>query len=347
MKKTIFRITTALFIGFIFIGCQKEEFNPSIFDITETKLDPSSYTYGFDKFLQEEYSKPYNLTFDYQMKDVASDMEYNLMPASLENSKKLAVLVKYLWFDVYAKVVDPTFLKKYGPRMIHLIGSSAYNPISGTIVLGTAEGGIKITLYRVNSINTNDPDMMNEYYFKTMHHEFAHILHQTKSYPAEFNLISYKYYDPFAWQDRQSKLDMNEPKSQAVAYSLGFVSAYGSSQTREDFVEIIANYIVKTDAQWNTMLDMASRGWEIDGSGNSTYTSETYRLDTISTNPLKVVKIIIDTDGVDGRATILNKLNICRTWFRDKWNIDLDALRAEVQYRQARIDMVSLLSQIK
>lgn len=248
------------------------------------------------------------------MKDVATDMDYNLVPATLENSQKLAVLVKYLWFDVYDKVVGPNFLKLYGPRIIHLIGSPAYNPVNGTMILGLAEGGIKVSLYRVNSIDTNNADMLNEFYFKTMHHEFAHILHQTKPYPKTFNLISYKYYDPYAWQDRNER----------VAASLGFASSYGGSQTREDFVEIIANYIVKTDAQWATLLSNASKGWAADGA-----------------------ELTADTDGVDGKAVILQKLEICRTWLKDEWGVNLDALRAEVQYRQARIDMVSLLSQIK
>lgn len=85
----------------------------------------------------------------------------------------MARLVKYLWFDVYGTVVGEEFLKENGPRIIHLIGSPAYNPISGTIVLGTAEGDIKVTLYSCNDLDPTNIDMMNEYYFKTMHHEFA------------------------------------------------------------------------------------------------------------------------------------------------------------------------------
>ena len=51
-------------------------------------------------------------------------------------------------------------------------------------MLGTAEGGKKITLYEVNSLDFENVDIevLNEYYFKTMHHEFAHILHQKRNY---------------------------------------------------------------------------------------------------------------------------------------------------------------------
>lgn len=56
--------------------------------------------------------------------------------------------------------------------MIHLIGSPAYD--NGKITLGTAEGGLKVTLYNINALNPNsvDVEMMNRWYFSTMHHEF-------------------------------------------------------------------------------------------------------------------------------------------------------------------------------
>lgn len=307
-----------MFIALSFTFCSDEKLGPTIFDSGVVDLDTTSASYHFDKYLYNSYLKPYNLKYIYKMQDVAADMNYNLVPATYENSKKIAVLTKYLWFDVYAKVVSPEFLKEYGPRIIHLIGSPAYNPANGTMILGLAEGGIKISLFRVNSINTTDVDMLNEYYFKTMHHEFAHILHQTKTYPKEFNLISYKYYEPFSWQDRDER----------VSQSLGFASSYGGSQTREDFVEIIANYIVKTDTQWATILDNASKGW----SQNAT---------TGAVTPAT------DADGVNGKEVILQKLSICRQWLASSWGIDLDALRAEVQIRQSNINMNQLLSEIE
>ena len=307
----------AILLLSFFVACSTEELGPTIFESSSKELDSTSYTYHFDKFLNDSYLKTYNLQFRYKMQDMGTDMNYNLVPATLDNSKKIAVLVKYLWFDVYAKVVNPDFLKLYGPRIIHLIGSPAYNPANGTILLGLAEGGLKVSLFRINSIDPSDIEMMNEYYFKTMHHEFAHILHQTKTYPKEFNLISYKNYEPFSWQDRDEK----------IAASLGFASSYGSSQTREDFVEIIANYIVKTDTQWNQLMDDASKGWKvvIDDKGES----------SIIETP--------DIDGINGKEVILRKLSICRTWLADSWNVDLDALRKEVQIRQSNIQLDSLL----
>ena len=40
-----------------------------------------------------------------------------------------------------------------------------------------------------------------------------------------------------------------------------------------------------------------------------------------------------DRDGVDGVALLTQKINIARNWFKEQWNIDLDALRNAVQTR--------------
>ena len=240
---------SALAMGFT--SCSDDDFTETIFPDQSEELDPNSATYKFDKWLKQTYLDVYNLDFRYKMQDVGTDMNYNLVPATYQNAQDLALLAKHLWFDVYNDVVGPNFLKEYGPRIIHLIGSPAYDPSTGTITVGLAEGGIKVSLFRVNALDLNSPDQLNEYYFKTMHHEFAHILHQTKTYPAKFNTISVGKYDGSNWQNRQ----------EGVVLSCGFVTTYASSAYREDFAEIIANYIVKTDAQWKRFYELAGRGW--------------------------------------------------------------------------------------
>jgi len=301
----------ALFCGLLLLfaaSCsEKVDFTESIF-VDAPEADPSSETYPFDNWLVENYLKPYNLDFRYKMQDVGSDINYNLIPTSLDKSESMAILVKYLWFDVYGKVVDPEFLKEYGPRIIHLIGSPAYNPALGVIVLGTAEGGIKVTLYRCNEFDVSNIDVMNEYYFKTMHHEFAHILHQKKTYPKEFEAFTAGYYDPMGWHNR----------TLSEAASIGCVSPYGSSQAREDFVEIIANYIVKSDAQWNAILALAAKPG-INSNGQ------------------------VVPDNIDGDVVIKAKLEMCRKWLQDSWGINLQALHDEVQERQKHV--VEVLNQ--
>jgi substrate import-associated zinc metallohydrolase lipoprotein len=278
-----------IIILFSAIGCtQDDDFSETIF-VDSAGLDPNSPTYNFDVWLNENFLKPYNLSFQYKMEDVGSDLYYNLVPSSLDKSKQLAQLIKYLWFDVYKEMLGEEFLKKYGPRIIHLIGSPAYNPNSGTMLLGTAEGGIKVTLYSCNKLDYNNPEMMNEYYFKTMHHEFAHILHQTKNYPKDFEQISAGEYLPLGWQYL----------SDTDAAAKGFVSPYAASEPREDFVEVIANYLVKSDSDWEDRLSMA---------------------------------------GDEGREIILKKLAICTSWLKEKWQIDIVNMRQEINRRQLLIN---------
>lgn len=303
MKSLFFKILLIGIVALTLFSCAKEdEFSASIFD-TNDSLDVNSASYQFDSWLRNSYMIPYNLDFRYKLQDVGSDQNYNLVPASLEKSEQMAKLVKYLWFDVYGTIVNPEFLKENGPRIIHLIGSPAYNPISGTILLGTAEGGLKVTLYRCNDLDPTDIDMMNEYYFKTMHHEFAHILHQKRNYPVEFNLISQGNYNPLGWQD----------KTDSEAATLGFVSPYAGSQNREDFVEIIANYLVKSDVQWNNILQLAAQP-------GVNYSDQT-----------------LADDGIDGKAIILQKLSIATKYLKESWNIDIVALRTEILNREQHI----------
>jgi substrate import-associated zinc metallohydrolase lipoprotein len=369
MKKIQYYISALLLVAVAAMSlssCSEDKLGPSIFPDVDETLDPTSYTYKLDKFLKENYLEKYNLTFLYRMPDISTNMNYNLVPATYENSIDLAVLCKHLWFDVYDKVAGEDFLKQWGPRIILLVGSPAYDPTAGTETVGLAEGGIKISLFKVNAMQINNFYMMNEYYFKTMHHEFAHILHQTKTYPSEFNKISVGHYDGTNWQYRGNEVT-----------SMGFVTTYASSEFREDFAETIANYIVKTDDQWNRILELASRGYATSASDDdftAVYYSYYYYPDNDNTQDLVycderfvvtvteedgtvnkyyrndrdpqgnriVVYDVIDEDGIDGAEAILEKVRIARTWLQDEWGVDLDELRRVVQYRQATYNMETL-----
>lgn len=287
-------------LAILMTACQEEKLTPSgMFNTDVPVYDETLATKDFDKYLYENYVETYNLEFLYRMKDVGSNTQYNLVPARYDQSIRLAVLTKYLWFDVYGKVVGPDFLKQNGPRIIYLVGSPAYNPDQGTETLGTAEGGIKVTLYKVNEMQPTNIAHLNQYYFHTMHHEFAHILHQKISYPKEFNTISASKYSPTGWQNRTDE----------EAQKMGFVTNYASSEGREDFVEVISNYITETQEDWDKMLE----------------TAETGQVSATET----------------GKDIILRKFDIAKSWLETAWNIDLEALRQEVQTRQAEIEGIT------
>ena len=288
-----------LFIGAIFIGlasCKKDKFTESIFIDPVEETD--AFTYEFDQWLYEHYTVPYNVEFRYRLDDNATDPNYNVVPVSMGMADTIAHVALYLWYDVYDSVAPAGFLNENGPRIIQLIGSAMINAAQGTEKLGQAEGGIKITLMKINKMKTNDIDLLNEYIFKTMHHEFSHILHQKKIYPKEFEQLSAADYNPDGWQYTTDK----------EAWQMGFASPYGGSEAREDFVEIIANYIVKSDKDLNTMLNIAGQ------------------------------------DGKEGRKILEQKIDICRSWLAEKWQLDLDALRAEVQNRQKDMDWDKIMN---
>lgn len=239
MKKIILYTFAGLFL---FSSCKEDKPNTSqsVITIGENRDTP------FDRFITREFESPYNINFLYRYTDIESDMNYTLTPADYRNSVRMANLVKYLCLDAYANVTPNDFLKKYFPKMIMLVGSPAYNT-GGTMVLGTAEGGLKITLYNINSLNTNNIEQLYEYYFRTIYHEFSHILHQTVDIPKEYQKITATSYVGDAWND------VTKPQ----ALQKGYISPYSMKNHYEDFVELIAYYITSTPTQWTGFMTAA------------------------------------------------------------------------------------------
>ncbi len=241
MKKNIYAILLAFVASFALMSCSDDEpSSESIFPTTSPKRD------AFDKWLLENYTFPYNVEMKYKMEDIESDMKYHLVPADSAKTAKLSIIMKYLWFDAYNEVVGPDFIKENMPRTIHFIGSPAYNS-EGTMVLGTAEGGLKITLYMVNSLDDKtlkDYDTMNKYYFHTLHHEFTHILNQKIPYDQSFKLITESGYVSGDWYTISDK----------TAHQAGFVTPYAMVEPLEDFAEMLSGYVTMSQSEWNAIL---------------------------------------------------------------------------------------------
>ncbi|MCW3786793.1 zinc-binding metallopeptidase [Plebeiibacterium sediminum] len=233
-------------LAFVFIlgACSKDE-EPDT-GKTVITIDDSQKN-EFDNYLEKVFTDPYNIQVLYKMEDIESDMDYQLVPALYENSIKTANLVKYLCLDAYDEVAPQGFLQQYFPKMIMLVGSAAYRN-NGTMVLGTAEGGLKITLYNINELDVSNIEYLYEYYFRTIFHEFSHILHQTIDYTTDFDRISATEYVGGEW---------NEAWAEGESLQNGFISDYSSKEANEDFVELIAHYITNSEETWNAKLDEA------------------------------------------------------------------------------------------
>ena len=248
--KNIFIVIFSFLLIVMSSSCSEENIGTSVIDTS------SPHRTEFDTWILENYVKEYNIDFRYYLDDIESDMMYNLIPADLDKSKKLAKIIKYLWLESYDEVFDPTgnnkdFMRKYSPKMIQLVGCRAVNPNSGTSVLGTAEGGIKVVLYDLNSMDPTNIGALNKSYFHTMHHEFVHILHQIKPIPVEYKTITPSDYSPTGWQNRGT----------TQAQKLRFITPYASSEPQEDFAEMISSFLTMSDISWQKALeDAASDG---------------------------------------------------------------------------------------
>ena len=227
-------------------SCHEDEIEDTcIFDTNPPQRN------AFDQWLMNNYIAPYNIDYKYKWEDIETNMSYDLSPAGYNEAITLAKVVKYVWLEAYDEIAGIHFMRTYVPKQILVVGSAAYNADTQSTVLGTAEGGLKVILYNVNNISNyvNEVDLLNKYYFHTMHHEFAHILHQARNYDPDFKKITEADYIGSEWTE----------KTDTAANKLGFVTAYAMDQPDEDFVEIIACRVTNDQAWWDKMLEGAGK----------------------------------------------------------------------------------------
>jgi len=303
------RLMLLLAVPLMLGSCDEDDLSPVsvvvIDDNMGVEKDPT--TEEFDTWLEENFTKEYNIRFQYRYNDKETSQAYNVIPAEYDKSKALAKLIKHIWIETYAELAGADFIKTYSPRVMQLIGSYRYN-LSGEIVLGTAEQGLKIMLYGVNyldidnpRVNTDDPYEkksvkpidLNYWFFHTMHHEFCHILTQTKNYPLDFQTISAGKYHSSDWINVKDEDAAKE----------GFVTGYASGEYNEDFAEVYANYVTLSDTGWNKIIKQA---------------------------------------GPEGAEIINKKLSMVKEYFLNSWGIDLDRLRDIVLRRSAEASTLDL-----
>ncbi len=244
MKKIVIYIFTAL----LFISCEKnEDLGASLIDTSTPELS------DLDVWIRENFTTPYNIEIKYNWDDSEVDNGKVLSPPRLEKVKPFLEAVLKIWINPYKEVAGEDFVKRFVPKQIVLIGSQNINA-EGTTVLGEAEGGRKISIYNINGFSTKTKDDIRKQ-FHTMHHEFAHIMHQTIMYPAEFKEITSGGYSG-TW--------FNTSADQAL--KSGFITPYASSSPSEDFVEIIATILTNSLDEY---IDILAKTPDDDGD-NST-----------------------------------------------------------------------------
>ena len=301
MKKLIYSIAIVL-AALAASSCQRDVIEPEsvIKDSTVEMND-------FDRWLEVNFLKPYNIEFKYRYALNESDMGYYTVPADVNSSVIYAHLVKYLCIDTYDEIAGVTFTRSYFPKMFFLIGTWEYRN-NGSIVLGTAEAGKKIMLAGVNELplvfqyyeGAELDDYLNTYYIKTIHHEFTHILNQTKAFSDSFKQITSATYVADACFDTDS-----------YWRGRGYITAYAQSEPREDFAELLSEYVTHNAAWWDKQISDASKE-----------TAEVRKT---------------DPSAQDGATLIESKIDIVRNYMQDSWNIDIDVLRDIINRRMGDV----------
>lgn len=245
MKKSLIYIPFLIaLISVCVTSCSNDDDLSSTSVVRATAVEEND----FDRWLTRNYVEPYNIQFKYRFEDIESSMSYYLTPASYEQSVAMAKLVRHMCLEAYDEITgSKEFIKNYFPKILYMVGSYAYKT-NGSLVLGTAEAGTKITLYNLDNLNPKAVNAKTAY-FKTIHHEFGHILNQTKPYSTDFAEIS----GPDYVQDQCFDIYTTDEK----ALQAGFISPYASKADSEDFVELVALYVNRTADEWEEMLATA------------------------------------------------------------------------------------------
>lgn len=237
----------------IMASCKKESLEP-VGDIPGLGGDTWAET-AIDKWLQDSLVKPFNISVKYKWDPHEVADQYILrdfVPPKEEVVISLMSSVKRVWANNYIAEKDSVFFRQYSPKFFALYGSAIYNPANGTKVLGIAEGGKKINLLEINDFKTSRDagyvasrdSVQTKMAFHTVHHEAAHILHQTVLYPADFKRINVGMYTT-NWVNY----------TDAEANADGFATAYSMQDPNEDFVEMISVMLVEGKEGFNNLVN--------------------------------------------------------------------------------------------
>ncbi|RXQ96723.1 hypothetical protein EO244_03590 [Ancylomarina salipaludis] len=337
----LYRLLILSSVVFSLFSCDKED---SLSDESVVTIEQRTQN-ELDVWIYENLTLPYNVEVKYTWDDGEVENEFHVTPPKVEKAKQFLEAYLNVWIKTYDDEAiaggNPDFLKKYMPKQLVLVGSPQFNG-DGTMTLGLAEGGKKVTIFNINefaNVIINDWNTAEEILekkrdaifmaFHTMHHEFAHIMHQTKFYPDEFKEICKVDYTG-NWMDVFPD----------VAQLKGFITPYSMLNENEDFVEIVAAMLdqVKNsnepklyttqlkDDQGNLTLDegdvyLSQWEWTIYSWGfKSVLDTTTWRY-----------HLKQSAEAREGYDKFVAKVDIVTSYYKEKWGIDLYSLQKRIE----------------
>lgn len=209
---------------FIVTSCYDDESITSPVKTVTPSEDP------IDIFIQTNFVDKYGVAVRYKFIDRYIDQNKRVSPVKRELVEPMLNFLTQFWVDPFINVPNGRrFFERHVPAEVIFIGSPIFND-DGTVTLGLADAGARITLTEVNEI-----DIQNQAWILrqlgTIYHEFAHIVHQRYNLPTGFQQIS-----PDGYTSAGSWYNLTDEE----ALRRGFVSPYATSDFNEDFAETAA-----------------------------------------------------------------------------------------------------------
>lgn len=186
-----------------------------------------------DIYIQEHYTEEYNIAIRYKYVESYVEPGKRVSPPRLEAVRPMLDFIDEYWIQPYKEVENgEVFFRRYVPKELVFLGGLIYNG-DGTVTLGTADAGARITFTNVNEIDPTD-SLWRALQLHVTYHEFAHTVHQEFKLPAGFeNITPSGYTGPGSW------FVLTEEE----ALIRGFVSPYATSNANEDFAENVSFYL--------------------------------------------------------------------------------------------------------
>ena len=285
-----------------------------------------------DKYIEEQFSRPYNIEVLYRYREYEIGRGWVTSPARAENSLQFVNVLRYLFLEPYVETTSKDFVRQFSPQALILTGYYGYNPPpSNTYTLASTINGIKIVFMDINHLDfptlkalyaerealqgKTDAASVARYneldaqikktnqsyittlrtsYLRTIYHESAHTFHQRVEPTTDFDKITSLDYKGGTWTTWWTR---NGKRS--IQY--GFISNYASQEPHEDFAELFAHYIILTPEEWAAKMQEA----DVIPSGASS----------------------------SGKVLIERKLAIIKEYMTRQWGLDMDLLRSNVQKR--------------
>lgn len=195
-----------------------------------------------DTWISDNFTAPYNIEVVYRWSESLVDQSRFLYPPKADSVQPALDVVRKLWIEPYTAVGGTGFVEKIAPRQLVLVGGRNVNP-SGTITLGLAEGGKRISLFEIDLLDKEDKGAINQF-IHTIQHEYVHILNQTKPFDeAAFGTISPEGYTA-QW--------FNE--TLAGSRTAGFITSYARSSEIEDFAEMASTMLNMSRTEWDSVV---------------------------------------------------------------------------------------------